>query len=219
MPAKSPYPDDHGQLCRSRACAPAQRRADQALRCRRFRRHAQGRAAGRRVSRRGRGDHRGPACRPIEIDRFIYDFALAHDALPATLGYKGYMNSTCVSINHVVCHGIPGDKPLRDGDIANIDVTLIVDGWHGDSSRMVRSRFGQARRRTAGRGDLRGDDARHRRDQAGRHHRRHRLRDPAIRRGRALQRGARFLRPRRRAALPRRARTSCTTAAPATASR
>jgi methionyl aminopeptidase len=74
----------------------------------------------------------------IEIDRFIYDFALAHDALPATLGYKGYMNSTCVSLNHVVCHGIPGDKPLRDGDIANIDVTLIVDGWHGDSSRMVK---------------------------------------------------------------------------------
>jgi methionyl aminopeptidase len=74
----------------------------------------------------------------IEIDRFIYDFALAHDALPATLGYKGYMNSTCISLNHVVCHGIPGDKPLRDGDIANIDVTLIVDGWHGDSSRMVK---------------------------------------------------------------------------------
>ena len=73
----------------------------------------------------------------IEIDKFIYDFALAHNALPATLGYKGYMNSTCVSINHAVCHGIPSEKPLRDGDIANIDVTLIVDGWHGDSSRMV----------------------------------------------------------------------------------
>jgi methionyl aminopeptidase len=74
----------------------------------------------------------------IEIDRFIYDFALSHGALPATLGYKGYMNSTCVSVNHVVCHGIPGEKPLRDGDIANIDVTIIVDGWHGDSSRMVK---------------------------------------------------------------------------------
>jgi methionyl aminopeptidase len=77
-----------------------------------------------------------PGIPTIEIDRFIYDFALRHDALPATLGYKGYMNSTCVSINHVVCHGIPSDKPLRDGDIANIDVTLIVDGWHGDTSRM-----------------------------------------------------------------------------------
>jgi methionyl aminopeptidase len=72
-----------------------------------------------------------------EIDRFVYDFALARNALPATLGYKGYMKSTCVSINHVVCHGIPGEKPLKDGDIANIDVTLILDGWHGDSSRMV----------------------------------------------------------------------------------
>jgi methionyl aminopeptidase len=79
-----------------------------------------------------------PGLPTIEIDRFIYDFARSHDALPATLGYKGYMNSTCVSINHVVCHGIPSDKPLRDGDIANIDVTLIVDGWHGDSSRMVK---------------------------------------------------------------------------------
>jgi methionyl aminopeptidase len=72
----------------------------------------------------------------IEIDKFIYDFALSHNALPATLGYKGYMNSTCVSVNHVVCHGIPSEKPLRDGDIANIDVTVIVDGWHGDTSRM-----------------------------------------------------------------------------------
>ncbi|MEO8669492.1 MAG: type I methionyl aminopeptidase, partial [Bauldia sp.] len=70
------------------------------------------------------------------IDRFVYDFGMAHNALPATLGYKGYFKSSCVSINHVVCHGIPSDKPLRDGDIVNIDVTLIVDGWHGDSSRM-----------------------------------------------------------------------------------
>ncbi|MEX0852914.1 MAG: M24 family metallopeptidase, partial [Bauldia sp.] len=58
-----------------------------------------------------------------EVDRFVHSFALAHDALPATLGYKGYMKSTCVSINHVVCHGIPSQKPLRDGDIANVDVT------------------------------------------------------------------------------------------------
>ena len=73
-----------------------------------------------------------------EIDRFVYDFALAHGAMPATLGYKGYMKSTCTSINHVVCHGIPSEKPLRDGDIVNIDVTLILDGWHGDSSRMYK---------------------------------------------------------------------------------
>ena len=77
-----------------------------------------------------------PGIATDEIDRFVYDFALAHGALPATLGYKGYMKSTCVSINHVVCHGIPSEKPLKDGDIANIDVTLILDGWHGDSSRM-----------------------------------------------------------------------------------
>jgi methionyl aminopeptidase len=72
------------------------------------------------------------------IDTFVYEFALDHGALPATLGYKGYMKSTCVSVNHVVCHGIPSEKPLRDGDIANIDVTFILDGWHGDSSRMYK---------------------------------------------------------------------------------
>lgn len=70
------------------------------------------------------------------IDEFVYDFALSHNALPATLGYKGYWKSSCVSVNHVVCHGIPGPKPLREGDIVNIDVTLILEGWHGDSSRM-----------------------------------------------------------------------------------
>jgi methionyl aminopeptidase len=72
------------------------------------------------------------------IDDFVYRFALDHDAIPATLGYKGYTKSTCTSVNHVVCHGIPGEKPLREGDIVNIDVTLIVDGWHGDSSRMYK---------------------------------------------------------------------------------
>jgi methionyl aminopeptidase len=71
-----------------------------------------------------------------EIDRFVFDFAREHGAYPATLGYKGYTKSTCTSVNHVVCHGIPNDKPLRDGDIVNIDVTLILGGWHGDSSRM-----------------------------------------------------------------------------------
>ena len=70
------------------------------------------------------------------IDQFVYDFGLAHGALPATLGYKGYMKSTCTSINHVVCHGMPGDRMLKEGDIVNIDVTFIVDGWYGDSSRM-----------------------------------------------------------------------------------
>ena len=70
------------------------------------------------------------------LDDFVYDFALANDAVPATLNYRGYTKSVCTSINHVVCHGIPNDKPLKEGDIVNIDVTLIIDGWHGDSSRM-----------------------------------------------------------------------------------
>src|SRR4030095_1240857 len=70
------------------------------------------------------------------IDRFVFDFAMDHGARPATLMYRGYNKSTCTSINHVVCHGIPNEKPLKEGDIVNIDVTLILDGWHGDSSRM-----------------------------------------------------------------------------------
>lgn len=70
------------------------------------------------------------------IDRFVLQYGMDHGALPATLNYRGYTKSVCTSINHVVCHGIPDDKPLRDGDIVNIDVTFWLNGYHGDSSRM-----------------------------------------------------------------------------------
>jgi methionyl aminopeptidase len=70
------------------------------------------------------------------LDALVFDFAIAHGAYPAPLDYRGYRKSICTSINHVVCHGIPDRKPLKDGDILNIDVTVILDGWHGDSSRM-----------------------------------------------------------------------------------
>jgi len=96
------------------------------------------RAAGRLVAEclDALDDIVSPGVPTDEIDRFVFDFAREHSAYPATLGYKGYTKSTCTSVNHVVCHGIPNEKPLRDGDIVNIDVTLILDGWHGDSSRM-----------------------------------------------------------------------------------
>lgn len=71
-----------------------------------------------------------------ELDQLCHDFTVERGAIPAPLNYRGFPKSICTSINHVVCHGIPGDKVLRDGDIINIDVTPIVDGWHGDSSRM-----------------------------------------------------------------------------------
>ncbi len=71
-----------------------------------------------------------------QINAFVLDFAATHGATPATLGYKGYAYACCTSVNHVVCHGFPNEKKLRDGDIVNVDVTLILDGWHGDSSRM-----------------------------------------------------------------------------------
>jgi len=70
------------------------------------------------------------------LDDMVLEFAVKHGALPAPLGYRGFPKAICTSINHVVCHGIPGAKPLQTGDIVNIDVTLIVDGWHGDTSRM-----------------------------------------------------------------------------------
>ena len=77
-----------------------------------------------------------PGVTTERIDQLVFDFAMDHGATPATLMYRGYRKSTCTSVNHVVCHGIPGEKPLKDGDIVNVDVTLILDGWHGDSSRM-----------------------------------------------------------------------------------
>ncbi|AXS41122.1 type I methionyl aminopeptidase [Breoghania sp. L-A4] len=77
-----------------------------------------------------------PGVTTREIDDFVYGFGKQHGAPPATLYYRGFTKSSCTSINHVVCHGIPNDKPLKEGDIVNIDVTFIVDGWHGDSSRM-----------------------------------------------------------------------------------
>ncbi len=70
------------------------------------------------------------------LDQLITDWVDAAGATSATIGYKGYQHASCISVNHVVCHGIPGDKVLKDGDILNIDVTVIVDGWFGDTSRM-----------------------------------------------------------------------------------
>lgn len=80
--------------------------------------------------------HMVPGVSTAEIDRLIHQFILERGGVPATLGYRGYTHSTCISINHVVCHGIPSEKTLKSGDIVNVDVTPIVDGWHGDTSRM-----------------------------------------------------------------------------------
>ncbi|HEY4252035.1 MAG TPA: type I methionyl aminopeptidase [Roseomonas sp.] len=80
--------------------------------------------------------HVRPGISTDAIDRLCHDFMVGHGAVPATLGYRGYTKSSCTSINHVVCHGIPGERVLMDGDIVNIDVTVILDGWHGDTSRM-----------------------------------------------------------------------------------
>jgi methionyl aminopeptidase len=80
--------------------------------------------------------HVVPGVTTAELDDLIREFMIAGGAAPATLGYRGYTHSSCISINHVVCHGIPSDRQLKDGDIVNIDVTPLLDGWHGDTSRM-----------------------------------------------------------------------------------
>ncbi|RTK92664.1 MAG: type I methionyl aminopeptidase [Rickettsiales bacterium] len=71
-----------------------------------------------------------------KLNSLCHDFIIKNGAIPAPLNYKGFPKSICTSVNHVVCHGIPSDKKLKNGDIINIDVTVIVDGWHGDTSRM-----------------------------------------------------------------------------------
>ena len=72
----------------------------------------------------------------LELDKLCHDFIVSKGATPAPLNYKGFPKSICTSVNHVVCHGIPSNKILKSGDILNIDITVILDKWHGDTSRM-----------------------------------------------------------------------------------
>ncbi|MFN3077608.1 MAG: type I methionyl aminopeptidase [Alphaproteobacteria bacterium] len=81
-------------------------------------------------------EHVRPGVATATLDQLCHDFVAARGGISAPLGYRGYPKSICTSINRVVCHGIPNEKPLLEGDIVNIDVTPILDGWHGDSSRM-----------------------------------------------------------------------------------
>ena len=80
--------------------------------------------------------HVRPGQSTAELDRLCHDYMVERGGVPATLGYRGYQHSSCTSINHVVCHGIPGDRRLMDGDVLNVDVTVVLNGWHGDTSRM-----------------------------------------------------------------------------------
>jgi len=83
------------------------------------------------------GEHVKPGVTTEELDRLCHDYIVdVQRAIPAPLNYKGFPKSICSSVNHVVCHGIPNDKPLRDGDIVNLDITVIKDGYHGDTSMM-----------------------------------------------------------------------------------
>jgi len=83
------------------------------------------------------GEYVKPGVTTEELDRRCHDYIVnVQNAIPAPLNYKGFPKSICTSVNHVVCHGIPGDKPLKNGDVLNIDITVIKDGYHGDTSKM-----------------------------------------------------------------------------------
>ena len=83
------------------------------------------------------GPHVQPGITTDELDQLCYDYIVnSQQAIPANVGYNGFPKTICTSVNHVVCHGIPNDRKLKDGDIVNIDVTVIKDGWHGDTSKM-----------------------------------------------------------------------------------
>lgn len=85
------------------------------------------------------GEYVQPGVTTGELDRICHDYIVeTQGAVPAPLNYRGFPKSICTSVNHVVCHGIPGDKRLKNGDVVNIDVTVIKDGFHGDTSRMFR---------------------------------------------------------------------------------
>ena len=82
-------------------------------------------------------EHIRPGISTLELDRLCHDYIVSEcQAIPANIGYMGYQHTTCISLNHVICHGIPSERILKNGDILNIDVALIKDGWHGDTSRM-----------------------------------------------------------------------------------
>jgi len=80
-------------------------------------------------------EHIRPGITTDEINTLVHEFTINANAIPAPLNYHGFPKSVCTSVNHVVCHGIPGDKRLKDGDIINVDVTSIIEGWHGDTSK------------------------------------------------------------------------------------
>ena len=163
-------------------------------------------------------EHVKPGVTTEYLDDLVVDFAIDHGAIPAPLNYRGFPKSICTSVNHVVCHGIPNAKPLKEGDIVNIDVTLIVDGWHGDTSRMYA--VGQISRRAERLIEVTYNalDAGRWRRQARAHHRSHRRGDPGVSRKASAAAWCATSADTASAASSTTGPTSCTTASRATAS-
>ncbi len=140
-----------------------------------------------------------PGVTTDELDKRCHDFIVEElKSIPANLNYRGFPKTICTSVNNVVCHGIPGEKRLKSGDIINIDVTVIREGFHGDTSRMYLVGAAERARPAAHPGLLRGHVAGYRGGQAGRPSGRHRPCHPDLCREQRLLRGARILRTRHR---------------------
>ena len=146
-----------------------------------------------------------PGVTTDELDAVAHAACLARGGYPSPLGYNGFPKSLCTSVNEVICHGIPDSTVLKDGDIVNCDVTIYLDGVHGDTNATFLVGDVDERLPPAGRGDPRVPRPRHRRGAARRHRARHRPGDPGARRGPRLRRGAQLRRPRHRPHLPQRA--------------
>ena len=145
-----------------------------------------------------------PGVSTDDLDRICHDFIVDElGAIPAPLNYRGFPKSICTSVNHVVCHGIPGDRLLKDGDVLNIDITVIKDGYHGDTSRMFFVGKPQVLAERLATGGLRRDVARHRRSQARRSSWRHRQQNSGPCRSESILGRPRILRSRNRPRIPR----------------
>ena len=118
-----------------------------------------GRIAARALAEVGR--HVAPGVTTDELDRVGHEFLVSHGAYPSTLGYRGYPKSLCTSLNEVICHGIPDDTVIADGDIVNVDITAFIGGVHGDTNATFLAGNVDEESQAPGRADPRGHDARH----------------------------------------------------------
>ena len=205
-PAGSRRPSGAAPRSRARRTRPTRRALLPVGPARRIRRsHARRRRAGARGAARAVRDAVRVGITTDELDRICHEACIARGGYPSPLHYKGFPKSLCTSVNEVICHGIPDDRVLDDGDIVNCDVTIFLNGVHGDCNAtfLVGDVDDEGRRPRAGHEGSAVEG--HRPGAPGRADQRHRPRDPDARGGRRLRRRALVRRPRHRRGVPHRA--------------